>query len=149
MIRKAQCIDISQIQKLINDYARSGYMLPRSLNELYETIRDFTVYEDNHKIIGCCALHISWEDLGEIRSLAVEKQSQGKGIGRSLILACIEEAKGLKLKRVFVLTEIIDFFKKFGFKNIDKSELPHKIWGDCLACIRFPDCNEVALAIVL
>lgn len=149
MIRKAKVQDVKAMQELINGFAASGNMLPRSLNELYESIRDFIVDEENGRFLGCCALHVSWQDLGEIRSLAVVKNTQKKGVGKKLVSACIEEARALQLKRVFVLTEIPKFFEKFGFVPIDKSELPHKIWGDCLACVKFPDCCEVALALDL
>ena len=104
-------------------------MLPRSLNELYESMRDFWVAEENNKVVGCCALHISWDDLAEIKSLAVAKNRQGKGIARELVLACLDEAKKLGAKRIFALTYKPDYFKKFGFKRIKNADLPHKIWA--------------------
>ncbi|MDI6606555.1 MAG: N-acetyltransferase [Candidatus Omnitrophota bacterium] len=149
MIRKARINDIKQIQKLINSFAAQELMLPRSLNELYENIRDFWVVEDNGKISACCALHISWNDLAEIKSLAVAKKSQGKGLGRELLTACVDEAGGFGAKKLFVLTYKQEFFKKFGFKRIKHSELPHKIWAECINCCKFPDCQEVALLKVL
>lgn len=145
MIRKAEIQDIKQIQKLINSFAKQDLMLPRSLNELYENLRDFWVAEENNKLIGCCALHISWDDLAEIKSLAVEKRRQAKGIGRGLVLTCLKEAKQLGAKKIFVLTYRPDYFKKFGFKRIRNSELPHKIWAECINCPKFPNCQEVAL----
>ncbi len=120
-------------------------MLPRSLNELYENIRDFWVAEEGKKIIGCCALHISWDDLAELKSLAVEKKRQNRGIGRELVSTCLAEAKDLGAKRIFVLTYKADYFKNFGFKKIRNSELPHKIWAECINCSKFPDCKEIAL----
>ena len=149
MIRKAKIQDIRQIQVLINSFAKKDLMLPRSLNELYENIRDFWVYELNKKIAGCCALHISWEDLVEIKSLAVLKPSQSKGIGTELILACLDEAKELGAKRIFVLTYKPRYFKQFGFKRIKNSCLPHKIWAECINCCKFPNCQEIALLKVL
>ena len=145
MIRKARIEDIQKIQKLINVFARQDLMLPRSLNELYENLRDFWVAEDNKKIVGCAALHISWDDLAELKSVAVAKTKQGKGMGKELVEACLEEARDLGAKRIFVLTYKPDFFKKFGFKRIKTSELPHKIWAECINCCKFPDCQEVAL----
>lgn len=145
MIRKAKIEDIKQIRALINGFAKKDLMLPRSLNELYGNIRDFWVAEENNKIIGCSALHISWDDLAEIKSLAVAAHKQKKGIGRELVSTCLSEAKELGAKKVFVLTYRTDFFKKFGFKRIKNSSLPHKIWAECIQCCKFPDCQEVAM----
>ncbi len=145
MIRKAKIQDIKQIQSLINHFARQDLMLPRSLNEIYETLRDFWVAEEAEKVVGCCALHISWEDLAEIKSLAVAKNKQKKGIGRLLVGACLEEAKELGAQKIFVLTYKPDYFKKFGFKRIRNSSLPHKIWAECINCCKFPNCQEVAM----
>ncbi len=144
-IRKATVSDIKLIHKLINEFAKKGEMLPRSLNELYENIRDFLIAEDNNEIKGVCALHILWEDLAEIRSLAVKKESHKKGIGSLLVKKCLKEAKKLGVNKVFVLTYIPEFFKKTGFRELDKSKLPQKIWGDCIRCPKFPECDEVAL----
>lgn len=149
MIRKARVSDVPSIQSLINDNAESGQMLPRTLNELYEHLRDFTVLEDNSSVIGVCALHISWEGLAEIRSLAVHKDRMNKGIGSALVRACLSEARDLGAARVFVLTYKNDFFKKFDFADVDKKELPHKVWSDCLNCIKFPNCDESALMLTL
>jgi len=146
MIRKATINDIKGIQELVNFYAKKDQMLPRSLNELYENIRDFFVYEDKGKIVGCCALHVAWENLAEIKSLAVEESSQKKGIGEQLVKEALEDAKKLKAKRVFALTYAPEFFEKMGFKRIEHSELPHKIWSECIKCVKFPDCDEKALA---
>ncbi len=145
MIRKAKIEDIKQIQSLINSFAKQDIMLPRSLNELYESIRDFWVVEKNGKIIGCSALHISWDDLAEIKSVAVAKDKQRRGIGKELIDICIDEAKQMGVKKVFVLTYKPEFFKKFGFKKVKNSSLPHKIWAECINCCKFPNCQEIAL----
>lgn len=145
MIRKAQVKDIKNIQALINVFAKQDLMLARSLNELYENIRDFWVMEENKKIIGCAAMHISWEDLAEIKSLAVVKNKQGKGVGKELVSVCLKEAKELGAKKVFVLTYRPEFFKKFGFKKVKHSNLPHKIWIECIRCCKFPNCQEIAL----
>ncbi len=145
MVRKAKIKDIKQIQELINFFAKEDLMLPRSLNELYENLRDFWVYEDKNKILGCCSLHISWQDLVEIKSLAVAKNSQKKGIGAKLVDSCVNEAKELKAKSIFVLTYKPEFFRKFGFKRIKTSSLPHKIWAECINCPKFPNCQEIAM----
>lgn len=120
-------------------------MLPRALNELYESIRDFFVYEIDGQIVGVCALRILWEDLAEVRSLAVLPEFQRSGIGRALVKRCLKEAVDLGIKRVFALTYRPDFFKKNGFVDIDKAKLPQKIWGDCLKCHKFPECDEHAV----
>jgi amino-acid N-acetyltransferase len=145
MIRKAQIKDIAQIQQLINYFAKKDVMLPRSLNELYENLRDFWVAEEKDKIIGCAALHISWDDLAEVKSVAVAKNKQGKGIGKELVDACLDEAKELGAHKVFVLTFKPDYFKKFGFRRVKNSSLPHKIWAECINCCKFPNCQEIAL----
>jgi amino-acid N-acetyltransferase len=142
-------LDIKQIHKFINEFAKKESMLPRSLNDLYENIRDFFVFDDGDVIKGVCALHILWEDLAEIRSLAVKEEFQGTGIGKSLIKKCLQEARDLGIKRVFTLTYIPEFFKKLGFLEIEKTKLPHKIWGDCIRCPKFPECDEYALIINL
>ncbi len=152
MIRKAVIGDVTFIHRLLNDYANDGLLLPRPLSELYDHLRDHFVVEDDQKgrfIIGVSALAISWEDLAEIRSLAVSKDHQGQGLGTRLVETCLEEACVLGLKRVFVLSYVPDFFTKMGFKEVEKSVLPHKIWADCLRCPKFPDCDETALMIQL
>jgi len=149
MIRKATIADVKTIQSIINEYADQGQMLPRSLNELYEHLRDFSVFDAPSGIAGVGALHVSWDGLAEVRSLAVRKDMVGKGIGRRLVEYCLREALDLGAERVFVLTYQEGFFKKMGFSPVDKKELPHKIWTDCLNCIKFPNCDETALIIPL
>lgn len=145
MIRKAKVGDIKRIQELINHFAGQDLMLPRSLNVLYENLRDFFVYEDKDIIVGCSALHISWDDLAEIKSLAVSRNYQNKGIGRKLVEACILEAREIGAGRVFVLTYAPDFFKNLGFRQTAHNKLPHKVWAECINCPKFPDCQETAL----
>jgi len=145
MIRKARLDDVKEIQKLIKQYSSKGSILPRSLSELYDHLRDFFVYTKNRKVIGICALHLCWEDLAEIRSLAVREENQKKGVGARLGKACLEEASELRIKRVFALTYEPAFFERLGFIKVDKAVLPQKIWADCLKCVKFPDCDETAL----
>lgn len=144
MIRKATTKDINQIHALINLFARNNLMLARSFSELYENIRDFWVYEEKGKVYGCCALHFCWNNLAEIKSLAVAKVRQKKGIGKELVAACLEEAKSFKIKEIFALTFQPSFFKKCNFRKISKNKLPGKIWSECIKCAKFPDCNEEA-----
>jgi len=145
MIRKAKLKDVKEIQRLIKLYSNRGNILPRSLSELYDHLRDFFVFIRNRKVVGICALHICWDDLAEIRSLAVQEEDQKKGIGAKLVKACLEESRTLGVKRVFALTYQPEFFESLGFKIVDKTILPHKIWTDCLKCVKFPDCDETAL----
>jgi len=146
LIRKAVVKEVGEIHTLLSQYADQGLLLPRSLSELYDHLRDFSVIEGvDRNIIAVCALGVSWEDLGEIRSLAVVESHQGKNFGSLLVEKCLEEAASLGLKKIFVLTYVPDFFAKMGFRVIEKSTLPHKIWADCLKCPKFPDCDETAM----
>ena len=149
MIRHARIPDARDIHQLLLVYAKDGQLLGRSLANIYETIRDFYVFEEGGTILGVGALAICWDDLAEIRSLAVAPGQHGKGIGRQIVESCLAEAGDLGLRRIFALTYQPDFFKSLGFHDIEKSELPQKIWGDCLNCVKFPDCDEFALAINL
>lgn len=149
MLRKARINDVKDIQKLLTFFASRGDMLSRSLSELYEAIRDFYIVEEEGRLVGTAALHIVWEDLAEVRSVAVAEDAGKKGIGTQVVQACIDEAKSLGLKRVFCLTYKPNFFARFGFRIVDKSELPHKVWGDCMKCVKFPDCDEIAMILDL
>lgn len=146
MIRKARMGDVKTIQKLVAEYARKGDMLPRSLSEIYENLRDYFVcMEDGGEIVGSAAIHIMWENLAEVRSVAVREDRMRRGVGTRLVEACISEAVVLGITRVFALTYRPEFFERLGFTRVDKAELPQKIWSDCLKCSKFPDCDEVAL----
>jgi len=146
MIRKARMSDVKGIHGLIAEYARKGDMLPRSLADIYENLRDYFIFEDDDGgLVGSAAIHIMWEDLAEVRSLAVREGKMRRGIGTQLVESCISEAIVLGIGRVFALTYKPGFFEKLGFHVVDKAELPQKIWTDCLKCSKFPDCDEVAL----
>ncbi len=146
MIRKATVSDARVIQKLVNSHAEKGALLSLSLHEIYGSLRDFSVFETSGKISGVCALSVRWDDLAEIRSLVIRKEHRHQGIGGLLIRHCETEAKELGVKKIFVLTYTPEFFEKNHFTPIDKNDLPHKIWADCVKCIHFPDCRETALA---
>ena len=148
-LRKAKMKDAEKIQFLINEYAKQGLMLPRSINSVYEHISDFWVYEENGEVLGTCALTVFWNDLAEVRSLAVDPGHLRRGIGTALVKKAIEEAKEFGINRVFTLTYQVKFFEKLGFRVIDKNSLPHKIWRDCINCVKFPDCDETAMEIVV
>ncbi len=150
IIRKAKIKEVVKIKELIDKNVKEAKMIPRSYSYLYENLRDFFVAVERKTqiVVGCVALHIIWEDLAEVKSLAVEKEYRKSGIGARLVKACIKEAKELGLKKVFALTAVPDFFKKMGFYLISKGELPHKIWADCINCPFFPDkCYEEAVII--
>jgi amino-acid N-acetyltransferase len=149
MIRKAILQDARQIHQLLMAYVKDGLVLSRSLMDIFESIRDFYVFVEEDRVVGVAALNICWEDLAEVRSLAVHEDAAGRGIGRHLVEACLSEARQLGIGRVFALTYQQNFFEKLGFEVIEKSELPQKIWGDCIKCVKFPDCDEIALSISL
>ena len=144
-VEKARIQDIPQMHRMINHFADRGEMLPRPLSELYENIRDFFVIRQGDKVVACAALHVIWSDLAEVKSLAVAEDSRQQGIGAKLVEACLGEAKKLGIPTVFCLTYQSPFFEKCGFCQIDKMELPRKIWTECYRCPKFPDCDEVAL----
>ena len=151
MLRKAHVRDVRAIHKILSAFAARERLLPRSLSDLYTNIRDMFVFTDDRTgaVLGCCGCHIVWEDLAEVRSLAVLKRHQRKGIGRALVSACIEEAKDLGIGRLFALTYETEFFARMGFSVADKNIFPHKIWADCLHCPKFPECDETAMVLDL
>jgi amino-acid N-acetyltransferase len=144
-VEKAKIPDVPRIHRLINGFADKGQMLPRPLSEIYESIRDFFVIREGDEVIACGALHVSWSDLAEIRSVAVTEGKHLRGIGASLVAACLQEAEELGIETVFCFTYQPEFFKKHHFKEIDKMELPRKVWTDCFRCPKFPNCDEIAL----
>ena len=145
LIEKARIADVTQMHRLINYFAGKEEMLPRPLSELYENIRDYFVVRDGDKVVGCAALHVSWEDTAEIRSVAVVDESQRQGVGVGLIKACLAEAGELGIATVFCLTYKPEYFKRFSFSQVDKMELPRKVWTECYHCPKFPNCDEVAM----
>jgi amino-acid N-acetyltransferase len=137
--------DVPHIHQLVNKFARRRLMLGRSLGELYEMVRDFVVCEKKGRILGCGAIKVVWDDLAEIKSVAVDPRNQGKGIGRKIVGMLNEDAKRFGVERTFVLTFKPEFFAKMGFEEVEKEELPHKIWTECIRCPMFPNCDEVAM----
>ncbi len=149
-VEKATIGDVKKMHELVNKFAGKGEMLPRALSEMYENLRDFFVIRDSGgTVVACVALHISWADLAEVKALAVHENKHKKGMGAALIKACMQEAKSLGIPRVFCLTYKPGFFQKQGFKLVEKTELPRKIWAECYSCPKFPDCDEVALVLDL
>lgn len=145
IIEKATIKDVPKIHRMVNNFASQGKMLPRPLSEIYENIRDFFVIRDSGQVIACAALHVLWEDLAEIKSVAVNLEHQKQGWGEKLVRQCLDEARQLGIPRVFCLTYTPEFFSKCGFILIDRQNLPQKIWGECFKCPKFPDCDETAL----
>ena len=144
-VERAKIPDVVQMHKLINDYANNGEMLARPLSELYESIRDFLVIREGERVLACAALHVAWADLAEIRSVAVAEDKKKAGLGASLVKACLKEAETLGIETVFCFTYKPEFFRRQGFADIDKMELPRKVWTDCFRCPKFPNCDEIAL----
>ena len=144
-VEKARISDVTQMRELINYFADKDEMLPRPLSEIYENIRDYFVVKQGERVIACAALHVSWSDLAEIKSLAVAEDSQEQGIGAQLVEACLGEARELGITTVFCLTYKPAFFEQCSFSQVEKTELPHKVWGECYRCPKFPNCDEVAL----
>ncbi len=148
MLRKARIGDVKTIHRFINISSGKGEMLPRSLMDIYGSLRDFFVWcdDENGSIDGICAMNITWENLAEIRSLYVVEEKRKEGIGRKLVEACLAEAATLELHRIFTLTYQREFFLKIGFKDVDRNTLPEKVWSDCLRCPKYPDfCDEISM----
>ena len=146
MLRKARISDVEGIHRLVNSCAERGEMLPRSLAELYDNMRDYYVYENGDSGVGgAIALHICWENLAEIRSLCVVETLRRRGLGHELVTACIDEARQFGIEKLFVLTYRPGFFGRFGFEQVEKTDLSQKIWTDCVKCPKFPLCDEVAM----
>ena len=141
--------DAEAIGALINYYAERGRMLHRSLESIYESLRDFLVFEREGQVVGCVALTISWKDLGEVRSLAVAPELQGLGAGKALMQHAVETGRAMGLKRLFALTYEPSFFQKCGFRVVDRDTLPTKVWRDCIHCPRADACDEIAMLLDL
>lgn len=146
-VERARLADAPQISALIQHFADlgQGFLLQRSLAEIYENIRDFFVVREGERVVGCVCLHVNWADLAELKSLAVTEKRQGRGLGAALTRACLAEAKELVIKVVYALTYQVAFFEKLGFSQVEVRELPRKVWGECYRCPKFLQCDEVAL----
>ena len=148
IVRKAHMTDVDEIRKLVMTFAEKQRMLPRSLRQIYDNLRNFFVGVNRQgEVVACGALQVSWKDLAEVKSVAVRSELHGTGLGRRIVETCLAEAAELKVPRVFVLSFVPEFFEKLGFHRMDKNELPHKVWTECVDCPLFPECGETALAI--
>jgi amino-acid N-acetyltransferase len=148
-LRQATVRDVPTMARIINHWASQGIMLAKSHHQLYQYIRDFVVATYDDEVVGCGALHVVWEDLAEVRSMAIVEEWQNKGIGRRMLARLLDEARELGLPHVFVLTYREDFYGRAGFRVVPHETLPHKIWGDCLNCPKFPNCDEIAMTLDL
>ena len=137
--------DIHALLKLINGYASGGVMLPRTEFEMSENIRDFTVAYSGSQLLGCGALHFYTPTAGEVRSLAVDPKIKTRGLGRCIVEALEKEARANGLHAIFVFTSVADFFRKMGFQEVERGELPLKVWKDCVRCPKFECCDEIAM----
>jgi len=143
--RKAKMTDAETIHSLINNYANMGLMLARSRSCVYEGLREYTVAENQGLIVGVGGLHILWEDLAEVRALAIAPGYVKQGIGRQIVKLLEQEARDLELPRLFALTYQPEFFKKCGFQEVENTNLPQKVWKECINCAKFPHCDEQAV----
>jgi len=144
-VEKATIADAPQIHKLVNSFAERGEMLARPLSEIYENIRDFFAVHDGEHLLGTAALHVTWADLAEVKSLAVAEAHRHQGLGKALVQACLDEARGMGLSSIFCLTYVPGFFRRCDFAEVDKSTMPYKVWGECYRCPKHPDCDETAM----
>ncbi len=146
---KARVFDVPAIHRLIEHWVKTDVVLPRTAGEIYESLRDFVVVRDGDRLAAAGALHIEWKDLAEIKSLVVDPDYQGSGLGSVVVEACLEEALTLGLKTVFALTTSPEFFQKCGFDLAAVSSFPRKVWNECLRCPKYARCDEIAVAIDL
>jgi len=145
VIRPASIIDVPVIAEIVNHHAGAGRMLFKNHAQLYETIRDYGVFEENKTVIGCVAVGIIWADLAEVRALAVAPGHQGKGVGRSLVEWCVGEARRMGIRKLMSLTYEETFFAKLQFVVVAKETLPLKVWTDCVKCPKNQNCDEIAM----
>ena len=147
--RKARFQDAETIYNLIYDYAQKGEMLARSRNTIYETMRDMVVAEnEDGEVVGVGGLHITWDSLAEVRSMAVLPKYKRHGIGSGIVKELIREGKEMGVKKIFTLTYKPQFFVTLGFREVKKEDLPHKVWKECSDCPKFPDCDETAMILM-
>ena len=147
--RSAKFADVEEIYSLIAGYAAQGLMLPKPYNVLYEALREFivAVEVDTGKIIGTGALHLTWNELAEVRSMAVHPDYKRQGIGAEIVKKLLEQGREIGVKSFFTLTYSPEFFESLGFKTTTRESLPHKIWKECIDCPKFANCDEIAMTL--
>jgi amino-acid N-acetyltransferase len=133
-IRRARTCDVRAIAGLVGDNVASGRLLGKATVTLYEDVQEFWVAEraDNMVVVGCGALHVMWEDLAEIRTIAVHPSYQGRGVGHRLVGALLESGRDLGVRRVFVLTFAVEFFTRHGFEEIDGTPVAPGVYAELL-----------------
>lgn len=146
-VRKAVLSDVEQVFELVKQYANEGLMLPRTYESLVLNLQAIVVAEEDGEILGIASLAILGHDLAEIRSLGVKEKAKGRGIGKMLVERVVEETKKIGIPKLISLTYQVVFFEKCGFEVIQKTEMPQKVWTDCVHCPKFPSCDEIAMAI--
>jgi amino-acid N-acetyltransferase len=144
-VRRARVGDVPRLYEIINYYAARGDMLPKTMDQLYNRVRNFNVAEADGEVVGCAALHITWADLAEVVSVSVHPDFQGRGLGRLLVEPLFDEARALGIPTLFTLTLQVGFFSRLGFREVPKLRLPHKIWQDCTTCFKQDRCDEIAM----
>lgn len=144
-VRPAVAADVPKVHELIKYHAQMGRMILRGFDELYSDLRSFMVAEDQGELLGCASVHIFWNNLAELKCVAVKENQQRRGIGRAVVDACHQDLKRLGIERAFALTGATTFFEKLGYRVVAKDSLPRFIWGECVRCPSFPVCNEEAL----
>lgn len=144
-VRHANISDARAMVRLINYYAERGRMLHRSLESVYDCIREFLVAERDGRILGCVAIDVFWADLAEIKSLAVDQNTRGRGVGKALVEAAAKDAARIGVTRLFALTYERKFFEACGFAVVDRDSLPEKVWRECFACPKKDHCDEIAM----
>jgi amino-acid N-acetyltransferase len=152
LVRKARLSDVGGMFRIINHYADKQLMLPKTMLQLYETLRDYSIAADPSApdgLLGCGALHLYWENLAEIRALAVAPGMAGKGVGTSIVEELLNEAREMELEQVFLFTYEPQFFSRFGFIQVEHSTLPLKVYNECFHCPKFNKCDELAMILHL
>ena len=147
--RSAKFADVEEIYSLIAGYAAQGLMLPKPYNVLYEALREFivAVEVDTGKIVGTGALHLTWNELAEVRSMAVHQDYKRQGIGAEIVKKLLEQGREIGVKSFFTLTYSPEFFQSLGFQTTTRESLPHKIWKECIDCPKFANCDEIAMTL--
>ena len=144
-IEPATLRDMDSVHELVTSFANRNEMLHRPLSELYENFRDYFVVKDEGRVVACGSVHVVWNDLAEIKAVGVREEYQSQGWGKRMIAQCMEAAREMGIATVFVLTHKTGYYDQLGFEEINVTSLPRKVWGECLRCPKFPNCNEIAM----
>jgi amino-acid N-acetyltransferase len=150
VIRKARMADVGDMYRIVNHYAETQLMLPKTELQLYENLRDYSVALDPdlpNRLTGCGALHIYWDNLAEIRALAIAPEMTGKGVGTALVRSLLAEARDMGIGQIFLFTYEPKFFSRFGFIQVEHNTLPLKVYNECFNCPKFNTCDELAMVL--